>query len=81
MCPGDHQHQPHVSGRAEGAAVYPEGLCRAICRGLVRQIELERDQVRTLLSLSVVDKVRDVPMSEEDSQQWVPAWDDVSGKE
>ena len=33
-CDGSHEHQPLVSGRAHAAQVYPEGLCRAICRGL-----------------------------------------------
>ena len=57
LCPGDHRHQHLVSGRAEKAAVYPDGLCRAICRGLVKQIDVERNPVRSLLNLSVVDKI------------------------
>ena len=46
LCPGDHVHQHLVSGRAEKAAIYPEGLCRAICRGLVKQMEVERSHNR-----------------------------------
>ena len=81
LCPGDHVHQHLVSGRAERAAVYPEGLCRAICRGLVRQMEVQRGQVLQLLNLSAADVVKDVPEDEESQNQWQAAWDDVSGKE
>ena len=34
MCPRDHKHDHLVGGCAAGAAIYPPGLCRAICRGL-----------------------------------------------
>ena len=81
LCPGDHVHQHLVSGCAERAAVYPEGLCRAICRGLVRQMEVQRGQVLQLLNLSAADVVKDVPEDEESQSQWQAAWDDVSGKE
>ena len=81
LCPGDHSHQHLVSGRAKKAAIYPEGLCRAICRGLVRQIEIEDCNVRKLMNLSTVDKAGEVPESEEDQHQWQAAWEDVSGKE
>ena len=32
-CPGGHRHIVLVDGRAKVAAIYPEGLCKAICRG------------------------------------------------
>ena len=38
-CPRDHVHVPLVGGRAADAAIYPVGLCRAICQGLASQIE------------------------------------------
>ena len=57
------------------------GLCRAICKGLMRQIDIEKNQVISLLSLSAIDKVGDIPESEEDEYSWQSAWDDVSGKE
>ena len=37
VCPGDHVHVPLMGGRAEGAAKYPMGFCRAICSGFVKQ--------------------------------------------
>ena len=35
-CDAKHEHQPLVDGRASMAARYPEGLCKAICRGIVK---------------------------------------------
>ena len=37
MCDGAHAHQPLVDGRARDAARYPAALCRAICRGVVKE--------------------------------------------
>ena len=34
LCPRDHKHVHLVGGRAAEAAIYPEKLCVAICRGL-----------------------------------------------
>jgi hypothetical protein len=41
-CPRDHEHQPLMGGRAAAAAEYPPDLCHAICRGLVRQKQYDR---------------------------------------
>ena len=49
VCPGDHKHVHLVGGRAAGAAIYPPGLCRAICRGLAAQLHEDRiGRVRSL---------------------------------
>ena len=42
ICPRDHAHVPFVGGRAAAAAIYPEKLCRAICRGLSAQLRADR---------------------------------------
>lgn len=36
-CDHSHPHQQLVGGRAAAAALYPPALCKAICKGLVRQ--------------------------------------------
>ena len=36
-CNKEHEHQSLVEGRAAAAARYPKGLCRARCRGIVRE--------------------------------------------
>ena len=82
LCKGGHIHQHLVQGRAGPAAIYPPGLCRASCRGLVRQLELNRGQLRSLLKVMAVDTVgAKRPEEEEDDHDWRQAWDDVSGKE
>ena len=37
LCDGSHLHQHLIGGRAAAAALYPPELCKAICRGLVKQ--------------------------------------------
>ena len=73
-CPGIHEHDPLLNG--------PEGLCRAICRGLAGQIERQRQPVRHLLSEEAHTVAGERPAEEEDD--WIldlqDAWDDVSGK-
>ena len=41
-CRRDHDHVNLVGGRAAGAAIYPPGLCRAICRGLAAQLREDK---------------------------------------
>ena len=36
-CDQTHEHQHLVNGRAKDAAKYPIELCRAICRGLIKE--------------------------------------------
>ena len=40
-CDRSHWHQALVSGRASKAQEYPERLCQAICKGLMKQLELD----------------------------------------
>ena len=80
-CQGDHEHQPLLDGRAKAAATYPPRLYRAIYRGLVKQLQKERMQVKTLLSVHAKTKIGEAPPEEEDTYKWEQAWDDVTGKE
>ena len=41
QCDGGHDHVPLMAGRAAAAQVYPEMLCDAICRGVVKQKNFE----------------------------------------
>ena len=36
-CQGDHSHAWLTAGRAAGAAIYPDGLCEAVCIETQRQ--------------------------------------------
>ena len=41
-CDHSHVHQELMGGRASSAAIYPDALCRAICRGLANQKKYDR---------------------------------------
>ena len=36
-CDNSHEHQSLVDGRAAAAARYPDELCKAICRGIIKE--------------------------------------------
>ena len=80
-CDGSHTHQPLLSGRAGPAAVYPPALCQAMCKGLVRQLHMQRGSVKPLLQLQKGDTIGTAPEQEVDISEMEKAWDDVSGKE
>lgn len=82
-CDKSHWHQALVNGRASRAGEYPTQLCSAICRGLIKQLELDEKSLKTLLSLKATDIVHDKPPPEEDKhlEAVAKAWDDVTGKE
>ena len=69
-CDKSHWHQPLVAGRASKAQEYPDGLCKAICRGLANQKRYdESHQVSSgrmeLSSLyAFVDSVTDIDHSQ-----------------
>ena len=51
-CDGKHTHRCLVDGRAHGAAKYPPGLCRAICRGIIKlKKEKEEEAVRVIATI------------------------------
>ena len=50
-CPGLHAHQPLLDGRAKSAARYPDGLCRAICRGLVKEKMQQTMNLRSVMEV------------------------------
>ena len=52
-CDGKHKHEPLLDGRAKAAAIYPEGLCRAICKGLMEQLRMDKAQVKSLLKVGM----------------------------
>lgn len=63
-CDGSHVHQPLISGRANAEVRYPEELCRAICRGVVRS---RKEKVMQIKSLGLIDssKVKKMPNPED----------------
>ena len=51
-CDKSHEHQALIEGRAAAAARYPKGLCRAICRGIVRE---KKERIREVRSIARVE--------------------------
>ena len=88
-----HQHIPLMHGRARAAQEHPNQLCRALRRGIVKQIEADRQgrfMLATLHELSdqgaTTQARRQIEEelktgTEEDTLELINAWDDVSGAE
>lgn len=71
-CPNRKGHQVHrhvvlEDGRTRAAQVYPDGLCRAICRGLRNQIQVDANGQFLLMNLDTTkdESSRDLQKSEE----------------
>ena len=88
-CDRQHTHQPLVAGRAQQAAVYPPGLCKAICLGLQQEVLCQSFgvsgvvQIKPLCSVKIA-RQKDVDHEEQSLQlkeEIRQAWDDVSGNE
>jgi hypothetical protein len=90
-CNEKHEHQPLTGGRAAEAARYPEGLCKAICIGLMRELRNETQMVKPLMSVShdtTIGRIeggaekKDRGVDHEEDQavsSWMQAWDDITG--
>ena len=86
-----HRHVVLEGGRTKAAQVYPEGSCRATCKGLMEQLESDRKGQFILAQLEGTEtEMQDVqqqlakeyPMVEEnDTTTMEQAWDDVTGAE
>ena len=53
-CDGGHAHVPLMGGRAAAAQVYPDMLCKAICRGVVIQKKFDKSNTVTTGKLSYI---------------------------
>ena len=88
-CPNMHTHQHMAGGRAKYVARYSPGLCKAMCRGLAQEVECKNLgiqavlEIKPLMSVSLATKEIIDHAEEEQShcQEWLQAWDDVSGAE
>lgn len=98
-CPNRRGHMQHrhvilMGGRTKDAQVYPEGLCRAICQGLINQMEADKKGQFMLAKLNGTNReMKDVKeqlqqlhhrykIAEEDySSALEAAWGDVTGAE
>ena len=77
-CAGTHEHQALTGGRAD--ARYPQGLCQAICKGLVDELRITFGGMKRILGVTKYDKVKD----NEHEHTWTgngAAWDDITGEQ
>ena len=90
-----HDHVIFERGRAAAAQVYPPTLCRAICKGLMEQVEVDRSGQFIIAEVNAEGRSGGKDMKdesnelrqqyrtveEEDHIELGMAWDDVSGAE
>ena len=79
-CDRSHAHQALMDGRAKGAAIYPRGLCEAVCRGVKKEKQRRVQQLRCLMTVTADTKI-DPDEDHEVETMAARAWDDVSGEE
>ena len=78
-CPGCPRHVHLMSGRAAACQVYPKGLCRAVCKGVIQQARHDAaDLVCLKCEAASGEQVNNVETEPED---WRKYWDDMSGQE
>ena len=63
-CDESHEHQQLLDGRAAKAARYQEGLCKAICRGILEQKKERRMQSRAVMQVDEGYQVRRLNLEE-----------------
>ena len=51
-CDGTHSHQALLDGRAKAAERYPPALCRAICRGLTKEVQNHVQHLNAVVEVS-----------------------------
>ena len=88
-----HRHVQLNGGKAKAAQIYPPGLCKAVCRALAKQLEVEKTGQYLLMNVEYNDEQSSKDLIEvakqlekkyktveaEDEWQDEVAWDDVSG--
>ena len=90
-CDKSHPHQHLVGGRASKASEYPDGLCRAICRGLARQKKydvsgkscssvVDKGQLMNPVGkIKKIDKIEDDPDDKRFQAHWIDTRHEVDG--
>ena len=88
-----HTHVRLDRGRARAAQIYPPGLCKAVCKGLIEQFEVDRkgqylptnieykEECSSKGLMEVANQLKKKYRTVEEEDDWAEdvAWDDVSG--
>ena len=68
-CDGSHEHQLLIDGRAHAAARYPAALCKAMCRGIIKE-QLQRSlDVRTVVEIQEGEHWRSLDLEENHEEE------------
>ena len=68
-----------IEGRAKAAAIYPKGLCQAVCKGTLRQARMD---AADMVCMECKDTGSgDVCNVEHEVPGWQRYFDDLTGKE
>ena len=59
----EHVHVPLMEGRAAAAQVYPDPLCRAICKGIAKQKSVDQDIGHVTSKLLGLDHLNSINQS------------------
>ena len=51
-----HRHVQLINGKAQAAQIYPPGLCKAVCKGLIKQLEVDRKGQYLLMNVAYNDE-------------------------
>ena len=84
-----------MNGRAKAAQAYPQALCRAVCKGLIEQMEMDQMGQFMIAEINADGKGNSQELKkeaesiqqqyktieEDNDAQMESAWDDVSGAE
>ena len=69
-----------MEGRARAAAVYPQQLCRAMCKATLEQARMDAGDMVCMMCTD--DQVNEeVCGAEFEEPDWKPYWDDLTGRE
>ena len=79
-CPGHHRHVHLMEGRARAAAIYPQKLCRAVCRATMEQAKMDAGDL-ACMPCSDSDGEEHVCEVEFEVPQSKAYWDDLTGRE
>ena len=89
-CDGTHSHQPLLDGRAKASERYPPALCRAICRGLIKEAQIQVQHLKAMVEVTAPGADLTIPNPDEFHEsvmqefrnlaEWDGggAWDDVT---
>ena len=80
-CGRDHSHVIRFGkDRTQAAAIYPQGLCRAVCRGIKSQMELDKADQFMMEVDGSLDSVQVAELWADESASAKQCWDDASGE-